>query len=256
MMPSSVTDAPTMPVAAAKIVAQNITARYSAPCSLARPSWTALNRRSIKPACSSSRPMNTNSGTEASVCSRITWKNWNTIRWNTVSPNPRYPKMMPRRISVKAIGNPAKIVSSSATSIQPPMASGLMAQHFVEGAGGGEPLPGAKCVEALQEFRQTLQQQQRRRHRNHRFQRIDDRHPRAADRALVADPRVPRELAADPEEDRNPGEEQQQVAKRVHRRLRLHGPFLIQEIGADMRAAVERVRGAEHEHRAVHHVAE
>ena len=60
-----------MPVAAAKIVATNMTARYSEPRTLASSCWTESNRRSISRACSIMMPMNTNSGTAASVCSLI-----------------------------------------------------------------------------------------------------------------------------------------------------------------------------------------
>ena len=69
MIPRIVTDAPTMPVAAANTVATNITARYSEPVTRARIFWIESNRRSIRFACSIMMPMNTNSGTAASVCS-------------------------------------------------------------------------------------------------------------------------------------------------------------------------------------------
>ena len=51
-MPRIVTDAPTIPVAAAKIVETNKTAIYKAPRTRESASCTASNNRSIKPACS------------------------------------------------------------------------------------------------------------------------------------------------------------------------------------------------------------
>lgn len=72
MMPRMVTEAPTIPVAAAKIVETNSTARYREPRTRASIFCTASNSRSMSPACSIMMPMNTNSGTAASVCSIIT----------------------------------------------------------------------------------------------------------------------------------------------------------------------------------------
>ena len=70
-MPRMVTDAPTMPVAAPKITDTNSTAMNSEPLTRASISWIAANSRSISPACSIMKPMNTNSGTADSVCSII-----------------------------------------------------------------------------------------------------------------------------------------------------------------------------------------
>ncbi len=52
MMPSTVTAAPTMPVAMAKIVAVRMTTAKSAPRIGARMFLSAMNSRSISPACS------------------------------------------------------------------------------------------------------------------------------------------------------------------------------------------------------------
>ena len=71
MMPRMVTEAPTMPVAAPKTTETKRTATNSDPVIRARISCTALNKRSISPACSIMKPMNTNKGTAASVCSII-----------------------------------------------------------------------------------------------------------------------------------------------------------------------------------------
>ncbi len=71
MMPRIVTEAPTMPVAAPKITETNSTATKSEPFIRASISCTAANNRSISPACSIMKPMKTNSGTAASVCSII-----------------------------------------------------------------------------------------------------------------------------------------------------------------------------------------
>ena len=62
MMPSTVTAAPTMPVAIANTVAVRITPRYSEPRTGARRSRNARNSLSIRPACSVRKPMKMNSG--------------------------------------------------------------------------------------------------------------------------------------------------------------------------------------------------
>ena len=77
MMPSTVTAAPTMPVAIAKMVAVRITTAKSDPRIGARMFRRATNRRSISPACSVRKPMRMNSGTAASSSSFImpmVWK--------------------------------------------------------------------------------------------------------------------------------------------------------------------------------------
>ena len=71
MMPSTVTAAPTMPVAIAKTVAVRITTRNSAPRTGASRSRNAVNNRSISPACSVMKPMKMKSGTAASNSSFI-----------------------------------------------------------------------------------------------------------------------------------------------------------------------------------------
>ena len=70
--PSSVTELPTMPVAAAKMVAVISTARYSEPLSRASNCWMPLNSRSMMPDCSSRKPMNRKKGIAASTVSFIT----------------------------------------------------------------------------------------------------------------------------------------------------------------------------------------
>ena len=80
MMPRMVTEAPTMPVAAAKIVATNITARNREPRTPASSFCTLSNRRSMRLACSIMMPMKTNSGTAASVCSIMVALNWSVSR--------------------------------------------------------------------------------------------------------------------------------------------------------------------------------
>ena len=77
MMPSTVTAAPTMPVAMAKMVAVTITTTNSAPRIGASSMRKAPNKRSISPACSVRKPMKMNSGTAASSSSFImpmVWK--------------------------------------------------------------------------------------------------------------------------------------------------------------------------------------
>ena len=77
MMPSTVTAAPTMPVAMAKIVAVRITTANSDPRIGASSRRNAMNSRSISPACSVMKPMKMKSGTAASSSSFImpmVWK--------------------------------------------------------------------------------------------------------------------------------------------------------------------------------------
>ena len=76
MMPSTVTAAPTMPVAMAKIVAVRITARYSEPRTGASRLRRAANSRSIKPACSVMKPMKMNRGTAGNTSSFIVPQIW------------------------------------------------------------------------------------------------------------------------------------------------------------------------------------
>jgi hypothetical protein len=52
MIPSTVTAAPTMPVAIANTAAVSITTANSAPRTGARTNLNAVNRRSMSPACS------------------------------------------------------------------------------------------------------------------------------------------------------------------------------------------------------------
>ena len=76
-MPSTVTAAPTMPVAMANTVAVSTTTRKSAPRIGASSRRKAVNSRSIRPACSVMKPMKMNSGTAASSSSFImpmVWK--------------------------------------------------------------------------------------------------------------------------------------------------------------------------------------
>ena len=71
MMPSTVTAAPTMPVAIANTVEVRITTRKSEPRIGASSMRNALNSRSIRPACSVMKPMKMKSGTAASSSSFI-----------------------------------------------------------------------------------------------------------------------------------------------------------------------------------------
>ena len=76
-MPSTVTAAPTMPVAIANTVAVRTTTRKSAPRTGASSRRKAANSRSMRPACSVIKPMKMNSGTAASSCSfmrPMVWK--------------------------------------------------------------------------------------------------------------------------------------------------------------------------------------
>ncbi len=77
MMPSTVTAAPTIPVAMAKIVEVMMTTMYSEPRIGASIMRRAENNRPIRPACSVRKPMKMNSGTAASTSSFIrpmVWK--------------------------------------------------------------------------------------------------------------------------------------------------------------------------------------
>ena len=88
IIPNIVTDAPTMPVAAAKIIATNNTAKYNEPRKRASIKRTDSKSRSINPASSIITPIKTNSGTAANVCSSIVELNHSVISQNTVSPKP------------------------------------------------------------------------------------------------------------------------------------------------------------------------
>ena len=77
MMPSTVTAAPTMPVAMANTVEVRMTTMKSEPRTGASTMRSAEKRRSISPACSVMKPMKMNSGTAASSSSfimPIVWK--------------------------------------------------------------------------------------------------------------------------------------------------------------------------------------
>ena len=76
MMPSTVTAAPTMPVAMANTVEVRMTTRKSAPRTGASSRRNAVNSRSIRPACSVTKPMKMNSGTAASSSSFISPMIW------------------------------------------------------------------------------------------------------------------------------------------------------------------------------------
>ena len=76
MMPSTVTAAPTMPVAMANTVEVKITTAKSEPRIGASRLRKARNRRSIKPACSVMKPMKMNSGTAANTSSFISPRVW------------------------------------------------------------------------------------------------------------------------------------------------------------------------------------
>jgi hypothetical protein len=80
MTPSRVMDDPTIPVAAANIVAVEVTARYREPLSLASKNWKALKRRLIKPELSRMYPINKKKGTADRTVSVMTPKNWSVIR--------------------------------------------------------------------------------------------------------------------------------------------------------------------------------
>ena len=77
MMPSTVTEAPTMPVAIANTVAVRMTTTNRDPRTGANRRRNAVNRRSIRPACSVMKPMKMKSGTAANSSSFImpmVWK--------------------------------------------------------------------------------------------------------------------------------------------------------------------------------------
>ena len=71
--------------------------------------------------------MKTNSGTAASTSSLINVKVCSTIRWNTVSPSPMYPKTMASSMSVKEIGKPTMMVTIMVPSMIRPRISVLTA---------------------------------------------------------------------------------------------------------------------------------
>ena len=122
IIPSIVTDAPTIPVAAANIVETNNTAIYRAPRVRDIISWTALNSRSISPACSITIPISMNSGTATSWSDNITELVCSVSKKNVKAELvPQAPNVNARNIRVKEIGNPTNIENSIAASINSPI---------------------------------------------------------------------------------------------------------------------------------------
>src|SRR5688500_15679891 len=115
---------------------------------------------------------------------------------------------------------------------------------------------GAHGVQALHRFGDALNHEQQAGERNHRFVRPQHRAPWRLLRSLADFVRVPRFTAAHVKEKRERREEEYEVRDRVDEATRAHRPFLEKEIGADVRALVQRVGGAEHEDGAVEHVGE
>ncbi len=121
IMPNIVTDAPTMPVAAAKIIETNNTATNNAPRVRDIIICTALNRRSISPACSIIIPMKINKGTATSwsfimvefTC-RVSKKNANLLL------PPIEANTNPRKINVNEMGKPMKMENNMAANISIP----------------------------------------------------------------------------------------------------------------------------------------
>ena len=126
MTPSKVTDEPTMPVAAAKMVAVIRTARYSEPRIPASNCCRLVNIRSIRPDCSNIKPMNKKNGIEARTVSFITEKVCKTARSNTMGPKAINPVVSATQPRVNAIGKPIKIAAKSTPKASKPMTSLLM----------------------------------------------------------------------------------------------------------------------------------
>ena len=80
MIPKIVTDAPTIPVAAPKIVATKSTATNKEPLVLARAICTDVNNRSMRFAFSIRIPIKVNRGIATRVCSSILPENWKVIK--------------------------------------------------------------------------------------------------------------------------------------------------------------------------------
>ena len=122
MMPSSVTDAPTIPVAAAKIVATIKTAMKSAPRTRAIIIWIEANRRSIRPAASMMMPIRTKSGTAINWSFSMVELVFSVIsKVVSLKFAPHIPKTIARKIRVNEIGNPMKITNSIAASMISPI---------------------------------------------------------------------------------------------------------------------------------------
>ena len=126
MTPSRVTEEPTMPVAAAKIVAVMSTATYSEPRTPASNCWMLVNMRSIRPDCSSKNPMNKKNGIEASTVSFITENVCKAARSNTIGPNAMKPAPKETAPSVKAIGKPMKMAANRTAKASRPRISLLI----------------------------------------------------------------------------------------------------------------------------------
>ena len=122
MMPSTVTAAPTIPVAMANAAAVTMTTMKSEPRTGASSSRSAANSRSISPACSATKPMKMKSGTAASSDSFMSPTVWKYARLNTTSPSPHQPNAKARKSSVNEIGKPRKIAAIITASMVSPIA--------------------------------------------------------------------------------------------------------------------------------------
>ena len=122
IMPKIVTEAPTIPVAAANIIETNNTATNNAPRVRDIIIWTALNKRSMSPACSIIMPIKINKGTATSwsfimveLTCRVSKKNANLLL-PAIEANTK-----PRKIKVKEIGKPMKIENNMAANMSIPI---------------------------------------------------------------------------------------------------------------------------------------
>jgi hypothetical protein len=122
MIPSTVTAAPTMPVAMANAAAVRITTMKSEPRTGASTRRSAMKSRSISPACSATKPMKMKSGTAASSDSFMSPMVWKYARSKTTSPKPHQPKPKARKSKVNEIGKPRKMAATMMPSIARPIA--------------------------------------------------------------------------------------------------------------------------------------
>ena len=109
-------------------------------------------------------------------------------------------------------------------------------------------------VEALEELRDTLDEQEERGEGDHELERPHDRPPGAGVRGLADLERVIGLLPAEVEEEDHRREEEEEVPDRVDLVLAADGPARIEHVGAHVADPHEGIGGPQHEVRAVEHV--
>src|SRR5690242_17963462 len=154
--------------------------------------------------------------------------------------------MSARKSSVKLIGSPMKMAKSITTIITMPRSS-IPVMSDLELLAVLELAPEADLVDALHRLGDALHHEQERRERDRGAERPHDRAPDALHRALAGDIGMDRAVDADPHEEDHGREEKHQVRDQVDDALAALREFLPEDVGAHVRALVERVAAGEHE---------